>query len=1089
MNRFKTKKNYIPPEGRGIVYLRYLTFFSFLVLFFYAPSVFSQQRVNVVGIVKDSISGLPNITIRVVNEKSQTTSSDNLGRFNLNVDRDAVLDFLATGMKPYRINLSDRQVVNMKIDLEIRLDYIDTQIEEIAITGFGGTQRKESLVSAITTVNVKDLRTPSSNLTNALAGRVAGMISFQNSGEPGMGTDNSTFYIRGLSSTGTGKVDPLILIDGVESAPTDLARLQPDDIENFSVLRDAAASSIYGARGANGVVLINTKRGREGVTQFFFRAENRLSSNTRNLQFSDNISYMRIANEAALTRTPNAIEPYSENKILSTIAGEDPFLFPNNDWTDLMIKNYTMNQGFNLNISGGTQRARFYVAGTYNIDNGILKTDPINNFNSNIRLSNYSLRSNVDIRLTQSTDLAVTLYGQFDDYSGPLFGGAHHFANAMRANPVLFPVQYPAEFLPYAKHTLFGSAQGLTSDMGLTNELFLNPYAEMVKGYRTFKTANLMPQLELKQDLSGWVPGLRARVMGYLRRTSDFAVQRQFKPFYYFPVVDPQTGNYTISPFNHGQAGSVGPVGTEYLNFAGSPRNVGARTWIEGTINYGHNFSQKHDVGASLIGYLNNYENPNETTLIRALPGRNIGVSGRFTYGYEGRYMAEFNFGYNGSERFHKDYRFGFFPSGGIAWRVSEEKFFKPLKAVVDNLKLRATYGMSGNDQIAGVDQRFFYMSQINMNSGLYRADFGRGDGAPTFGVDGIAIERYANPRITWETSTQLNVGVDMNIKRFEIIADLFHKKVDNILQRISALDNTAGLMSSMWTNYGRSETKGFDMQFSYFNPISTNWTFGLRGTATYSVSNISRSDELPFDESLRHLSVVGQSISQGYGLIAERLFIDDAEVANSPVQFGDRNLRAGDIKYRDINQDGVVNEFDYVPIGHNQQPQLIFGLGGTFSYKKIDFGFFFQGSALYSFFIDPQAMQPFRRYLPAVPDTDRMLAETRLIRAIENDYWSETNQNPYAFWPRLSTFDVPSNQRPSTWWMRNGSFIRLKNIEAGYNFGELKRLRVKSARLYFSAQNLFVISSFKLWDPEMRGNGLGYPLQSLYNFGGTISF
>ncbi|RZF61635.1 SusC/RagA family TonB-linked outer membrane protein [Sphingobacterium corticibacterium] len=1067
---------------------RWIGFIIFLTTLFLGIEYgYAQQRVQVTGVARDTVAGLPNITIREVNQSTNMVASDNFGRFSIQANRNGTLEFSATGMKTTRVDLTNRSPrSDGTFELDIVMEYDDFQIEEIAVTGFGGTQRKESLVSSITSVNVKDLQTPSSNLTNAFAGRVAGMIAFQTSGEPGIGTDNSTFYIRGLSTTGTGKVDPLILIDGVESGPTDLARLQPDDIESFSVLRDAAASSIYGARGANGVVLVNTKKGKEGATQFFFRAENRISSNTRNLKFSDNITFMRMANEAALTRTPNASQPYTENKIRSTIAGDDPYLFANNDWTDLMIKDYTMNQGFNMNISGGTQRARYYISGTYNVDNGILKTDPVNNFNNNIKLRNYSLRSNVDIRLTPSTDLAVILYGQFDDYSGPLHGGSEHFSNAMRANPVLFPVQYPSSMLPYAEHTLFGGAQGFTTGLSMTNELFLNPYAEMVKGFRTHKSSNIMPQLELKQDFGKWIPGLRARAMGYIRRTSQFSVERQFNPFYYMPLVNANTGDYSIYVLNHGQAGSIGPVGTEYLNFNNTPRNVGSRTWLEGTVNYNYLFNEKHDVGGTLIGYINNYENPNEDSLIKALPGRNLGVSGRFTYAYASKYMAEFNFGYNGSERFHERYRMGFFPSGGIGWRISEENFFEPLRKYISSLKFRATYGQAGNDEIASIDQRFFYMSQINMNDGLYGAQFGRGDGAPMFGSSGISIGRYANPNITWETSTQLNVGMDLNIRSFELIADVFHQKRTNILQQISALDNTAGLMAPMWTNYGQTESKGLDLQFSFFKPVSSNFSFGMRGTATYSVSKVLQHDELPYGSDLRHLSKVGQSIGQQWGLIAERLFIDDAEVANSPVQFGDVNLRAGDIKYRDINGDGVINDFDFVPVGHNSQPQLIYGFGGTFQYKNFDFGYFFQGSALYSFFIDAQAMQPFRRY---VPQDRSFLAETRLVESIANDYWSESNPNPYAFWPRLSTYEVGSNQHNSTWWLRNGNFLRLKNIEAGYNFNNLERFKVKGARLYFSAQNLFVISRFKMWDPEMGGNGLGYPLQALYNVGFTLNF
>src|SRR5690606_34716804 len=362
------------------------------------------QDIKVKGVIRDTTGGIPSVSIKVRGATTLTLSSDGFGRFEFNSKKEAQVDFQSVGFKTATINLANQSInSNNEILLDIFLEKIESEIEEVTVTGFGGTQKKASLVSAITTVNVKELKTASSNLTNALAGRVAGMIAFQSSGEPGLGTDNSTFYIRGLSTFGTGKQDPLILIDGVESSPTDMARLQPDDISDFSVLKDAAAASVYGARGANGVILINTKMGMDGAPKFNFRVENRISSNTKNFEFADNITYMRMANEAALTRTPNGIEPYSQNKIFSTMDGEDPYLFPSNNWLSMLVKDYTNNQGYNLNISGGTTRGRYYIAGTFNRDNGVLNVEPINNFNSNIKLNNYSLRVNVDFSVTKST--------------------------------------------------------------------------------------------------------------------------------------------------------------------------------------------------------------------------------------------------------------------------------------------------------------------------------------------------------------------------------------------------------------------------------------------------------------------------------------------------------------------------------------------------------------------------------------------------------------------------------------------------------------------------------------------------------------
>jgi TonB-linked SusC/RagA family outer membrane protein len=1060
-----------------------------LFLTFLSINAMAQNPIVVKGIVRDSTSGLPGAVIKVAGTTNQGVATDNFGRFEIRATKSATLSITCVGFKPRQISLASQSVdAGNVITLDIRLESATTELQEVAVTGFGNTQKKASMVSSITTVNVKDLKTPSSNLTNALAGRIAGVIAFQNSGEPGMGTDNSTFYIRGLSTFGAGKRDPLILIDGVESSPTDMARLQPDDISDFSVLKDAAASSVYGARGANGVVLINTKMGLNGKPQFNFRAENRVSRNTRDYEFADNITYMRMANEASITRTPNGIEPYSQNKINSTAAGEDPYLYPNNNWLDQLIKKQTINQGYNLNIGGGSNRARYYVAGTLNQDNGNLKVNPINNFNNNIRLTNYSIRTNIDFDLTKSTVLIIRMYGQFDDYQGPIggmdgsrriSGGEQTFRNALNANPVMFPAVYPSGKLPFIEHPLFGSAQTRNTDLSLSSTLYTNPYAEMVKGYQVYKTSNLQPQLELKQDLAGLTTGLSARAMGYLRRTSYYRVNRNYNPFFYSAVINAQDQSYNLTALNDGGQNSIGTVGTEVLNFNRDAKDIDSRMWLEGSVNYNRTFKDKHAVGGMLVSYLSDYENANVDELIQSLPSRNAGISGRFSYGYDDRYLAEFNFGYNGSERFDTRNRWGFFPSVGVGYRISNEKFFEPLRGVISSLKFRATYGVAGNDAIGNVNDRFFYMSRVSLNDNGYGASFGRNDGAPLYSRPGVSISRYANADISWERSTQLNIGMDLTVgKGIDVVVDVYKQKRTNILQPVANIDNAAGLMATTFSNFGVGTSKGVDMSGSYRANISRDFSINARGTFTYATTKIGRIDELPYPASLSYLSRQGAAFNQAYGYIAERLFIDDEEVANSPVQFGDRGLRAGDIKYRDINGDGVINTDDQVALGYPTEPEITYGFGSSFRYKKFDFSFYFQGSARFSFFINSNQVQPFYQ------DGGY---QTGLLKAIADNYWTETNPNLYAFWPRLSTWRVPSNNVTSTWWMRNGNFLRLKNVEFGYT-SEIKKLNVRSIRFYLSATNLFILSKFKMWDAEMRGNGMNYPLQSLYNLGLQVS-
>ncbi|MCC9168188.1 SusC/RagA family TonB-linked outer membrane protein [Pontibacter harenae] len=1040
-----------------------------------------QDQFTVRGkvISKDDGAPLPGVSIVLKGNMSVGAVTDENGEYTLTVpDAKGRLIFSFIGFQSQEVAIGSKNQINITLATDAQA------LKEVVVVGFG-EQRKESLVSSITSVNVEELKTPSSNLTNAIAGKVAGIISFQQSGEPGLGTDNSTFYIRGLSTFGTGKRDPLILIDGIESTPTDMARLQPDDISDFSVLKDAAASSIYGARGANGVVLINTKLGKEGVTRFSFRAENRVSTNTKNFKFADNITYMRLANEATLSRSPEAIQPYSQNKINHTQAGADPYLYPNNDWVDQLIKDYTINQGYNLNISGGTPKGRYYIAGTYNRDNGLLQVDPINNFNSNIKLSNYSIRSNVDLNLTKSLVLIARIYGQFDDYTGPIgtngrSGGATIFDNALRANPVMFPAVYPKDKLPYLDHPLFGSARIMNGEGMATNVLYVNPYAEMVKGYQTYKTSNLNPQIELKQDLGFITEGLSARAMSYVKRTSHVALNRFYNPFFYNSTIDPTTGGYSIGVLNDGSANSVGVAGTEYLNYTETDKIIESQFWLQGVVDYNKLFADKHSVGAMLVSYISSYEAGNPGSLIRSLPARNNGTSGRLTYGFDERYLAEFNFGYNGSERFSEKNRFGFFPSVGLGYRVSNERFFEPLKSVIANMKLRATYGIVGNDAIGTRDQRFLYMSEVSLNDGNYGATFGKNDGAATYYKPGVSIGRYANDAITWEESKQLNLGMDLNLANgFELIVDAFQQERTQILQPITYIDNASGLMATPLSNYGALKSEGVDLSASYTKAIGSDFSADLRGTFTYATSKIIKTDELAYQSGLSHLTRTGRSASQQWGYIAERLFVDQEEVANSPVQFGDVGLLAGDIKYRDINGDGVINSDDQVPIGYPTQPEIIYGFGSSMRYKNFDFSFYFQGSARSSFFINPAAIQPF------VTSGGN---QNGLLEAIANDHWSEENRNLYAFWPRMSTWQVGPNNVRSTWWMRNGDFLRLKNVDLGYNILNAKKIGVQSARVYFSATNLFVISKFKMWDVEMGGNGLNYPIQSVYNLGVSLN-
>ncbi len=1018
-------------------------------------------RIKIKGQVTES-SGAPMVGVTVVNKTSRTNAlTDELGIFTIEANIGDSLLFTMVGMQPQTV-----QVKNDKL-LKITMQQKVSDVGEVVVVAYG-TQKKTSMVSAVTSINPKELKGPTSNLTTMLAGRLSGVISYQRSGEPGK--DNASFFIRGITTFGTGKVDPLILIDGMESSTNDLARLQPDDIAGFSILKDATASSLYGARGANGVVLVTTKSGVEAKTSFNARFENSISSNTRNFKFADNITYMKLANEAVLTRFPLQDVQYSQSKIDHTAAGDDPLLYPNNNWIEQLIKDYTVNQRTNFNLKGGGKVAQFYIAGTYNVDNGVLNIDQRNNFNSNIKLKNYSLRSNVNINLTPTSQAIVRTYGQFDDYNGPVGGGAGLFSQTVWANPVMFPAVYPASYAPELKHPLFGNAvkPGFASLPGDGGNLYNNPYANSVSGYQQYNTSTLLVQVELKQDFKFLLPGLTARMMGYTERYSYFDVTRRYTPYFYTMKYDQFTKTPTLTSLNTN--------GTEYLDYEPGNKILNTTAYMEAAVNYNQQFNKVHNVSGMLIGLVRNYLTANAGTLQTSLPHRNQGVSGRFTYDYDSRYLAEFNFGYNGSERFASNHRFGFFPSAGIAWNLQNENFFKPFSRSIDKLKLRATFGLVGNDQIGNENDRFFYLSDVNMNDAGKGATFGE---RRSYSRPGVSVNRYENRDITWEKSYKTNLGMELGLfHAMNVILDVYQEHRTNILMTRSTIPSTMGLNAATQANVGEASGKGVDLSIDYTKSFNNNSFVQFRGNFTYATSKLLVNEEPIYPEPYR--SRVGHSLSQTWGYIAERLFVDEQEVANSAYQNWGQAVMGGDIKYHDVNGDGQINASDAVPIGLPTTPEITYGFGFSFGYKQFDLSFFFQGSARSSFWISSYEISPF---------VLNGGGQHGLLQAIADDHWSESNRNLYAMWPRLSDYFVNNNNQTSTWWMRSGDFLRLKSLEMGYTFPKslLDRVRMTNARIYANASNLFALSKFKTWDVEMGGNGLGYPVQRVINLGITL--
>ena len=981
--------------------------------------------------------------------------------------------FELTGVKPtdklkFECLGKETQVlqVGTMTNFVVKLKNAANELDEVTVVAFG-KQRKESVIGSISTVDVKTLKVPSSNLTTALAGNVAGVIAYQRTGEPGQ--DNADFFVRGITTFGA-NTSPLILIDNIELTSTDLARLQPDDIESFSIMKDATATALYGARGANGVIFVTTKRGQEGPAKIFARVETSISAPTDVVELADPVTYMKSYNEAISTRDPLGELMYTYDKIEQTGKPDaNRLIYPANDWYDMLFKDFATSYRANVSARGGGKVATYYVSGAYTEDTGVLKVDKRNSFNNNIDDKNYTLRSNVDINVTPTTKLAVRLTGNFRDYQGPLNGGSDVYRQVMHSDPVLFPAYYPVDDEHVGiQHIMFGNYE---------DGSYINPYANLVKGYKNYQRSQMIAAVQLEQDLKFITKGLSFMTLFNLTRLSEFTVNRQFNPYWYrLDRYDSYTGEYHVNRINEN--------GTDYLTYSESGKTVKNTMYSETRLNYNRSFG-KHDVTGLLVFTASESLTANAGSLQLSLPSRNAGLSGRFTYGFDKRYFVEYNFGYNGSERFHKSHRWGFFPSAGLAWMMSNEKWFKPLTKVVSNLKLRYSYGLVGNDNIGSSSNRFYYLSEMSMNNSGLGASFGE---TRNVSYNGIGVVRYANEAITWEKSYKSNYALELGLfKKLDIIAEYFTEHRTDIFMQRADIPNTMGLQAAVYGNIGQARSKGIDIQADYKQAWASGLWASARANFTYSTGKYDVYEEPTYPESYRQHA--GRSIRQTWGYIAERLFIDDEDAANSPSQaaFGSQ-YGGGDIKYTDVNGDGVITNADMVPIGYPTSPEIIYGFGVSLGHKGFDFSVFFQGLGRESFWIDATSAYStkYNKY-----GTAPFVNNGQLLKAYSDSHWSEDNRDIYALYPRYSAYENHNNTQVSTWWMRDGSFVRLKQMEFGYTLPQklTNKIHIDNLRVYFQGNNLLCWSKFKLWDPELAGEGFNYPIQRTFNIGVNVTF
>lgn len=992
------------------------------------------------GFVKDERGdAVIGATIRVKDTTIGTTTNID-GLYNLSVpSENSILVITYIGYVTQEIKVGNRQ------NIIITLKEYAKALEEVVVTAYGTGQKKVSVVGSVQTVRPSDLKVPSSNLSTSFAGRLAGVIAVQRGGEPG--ADGASFWIRGASTFSS--TSPLIIIDGVESSSADLNALDPEVIDGFSILKDATATAMYGMRGANGVMIVNTKSGANLDKPIInFRMEASMNEPTSIPKFVDGVEFMELFNEAVYNQSSGKVA-YPQEKIDATRQGLNPYIFPNVNWYDEVFKDRSYAQTFNFNIRGGGKRVDYFSSVSISHEDGMLKSRSKDffSFDNNINRMRYSFQNNVNAKFSSTSKLSLRLNVQMIDKRQPRQAVKDVFSQVMYASPVDFPVMFPDDGeTPYVKW-------GANPISPTTN-----PVAYLATNYTDVFESTVTAALDFEQNLKFILPGLKFKAMASMK-VYNKSIQSRYSDY----------NTYSLENWTQNEDGTydfvVGRIGSEKNTAlkAASANEGDRRIYLQAMFDYSRTFG-KHDVNAMFIYNQDEYvvNNPG-SDLLKALPKRRQGIAARASYMFDGRYMAEVNLGYNGSENFAAGHRFGLFPSFAIGYNISEEKFFKPLQKVITNMKIRASYGLVGNGDIG--QTRFAYQSSINLT------------GSPSFttgknqelSLSGPVYNRFANNDLTWEVGKKYNVGLDLTLLRsLNLTVDLFREDRTNIFQEKVNIPYYAGVYGTkVFTNYAEVRNQGVDASIDLGHQFNKNLSMTFKGTFTYAHNEV-----MKYDESIGNYigrSKVGHSISQPFGYVSDNLFADQAEIDAHPQQLLGGIIGPGDIKYMNMpdkygNYDGVIDHNDQVAIGNPTTPEIVYGFGPSIKWKGFDFSFFFQGVAKTSLMM--QGIQPFGSTL-----------NSNVRTFIAEDRWSPDNQNIRARYPRLTAVGQWNNAAGSTYWLRDGAFLKLKNMEIGYTY--------KFMRFYLRGSNLLTFSKFDLWDPEQGGgSGLKYPTQRVFNVG-----
>ena len=1030
-----------------------------------APASTEQQqnKRKISGRVTD-IKGEPLIGVNVTVDGDANGSITNMdGLYEIFVTKKSVvLKFTYIGFKTSEIRTNASTNI-----YDVTLEEQVNELEETVIVGYG-TQRKISNIGAQSSMKMEGIKTPSASLTTTLAGRLAGVVAVQRTGEPGK--DAADIWIRGISTPNTSS--PLVLVDGVERSFNDI---DPEDIESLTTLKDASATAVYGVRGANGVILIKTKPGKVGkptVSADYYESFTRF---TKMVDLADGITYMNAANEAM--RNDGIATKYTEDQIRNTIAGKDPYLYPNVDWLKEIFNDWGHNRRVNVNVRGGSEKVAYYASVSYFNETGMTVTDKnIDTYDSKMKYSRYNFTTNLNIDVTPTTKVEIGAQGYLGEGNYPAISSADLYNAAMSISPV----EYPKMFFVNGEAFVPGTS---------TNNNFNNPYSQATRrGYDNLTKNQIYSNLRVTQDLDMLTKGLKLTAMYAFDVYNEIHVHQDRAE---------STYNFLDTSVPYDMNGQ--PIlqriyeGSNVLSYK-QETSGNKKTYLEASLNYDRTFNDDHRVSALFLFNQQSKLLYPKGTLEDAIPYRMMGIAGRATYSWKDRYFAEFNIGYNGAENFSPKHRFGTFPAFGVGWVVSNEKFWQPLSKAVSFLKIRYTDGKVGNSEVS--DRRFMYLDQMKEN----------GDYGYKFGPNGTKWSGYETVNMAvdliWEESRKQDLGIDLKLFNddLSIVFDLFKERRENILlKREHSIPSFLGYNTSApYGNIGIIENKGFDGTIEYNKRINKDWVIALRGNVTFNKDKWIQG-ELP-EQKYEWMNQYGHNINGVKGYVAEGLFtqaeiddmarwesLSDANKAITPKPFASQfgTVKAGDIKYKDLNNDGQIDAYDQTYISRGDVPTTVYGFGFTVGWKDLSVGMMFQGVAGAERVLNGSSINPF----------NGGGGSGNLYSNID-DRWTEENPDQNAFYPRLSygseTTSSINNFQKSTWWVRNMNFLRLKTLQLSYNLPKpwVNKVHLKNAAVYVMGTNLFTLSRFKLWDPELNtDNGASYPNTTSYSVGINFTF